>query len=280
MQALGVSPAAVLAGPLALGLVLSGVLALLVSSVQPWGMAMVRVTANDIIRRNLMHDLKPGVFHDEVNGMTLYLGERDPRGRWRDVLLFDARDPAHPLLVTAPRGEVQSTGWEDGVLFELDDGEVHRAVAGAADYSLVSFAHATIRAGIGESLAQKNQFQRAREDRTPGELLEAAREARARGQDGRPFEVTFHWRLGQMFMPLAFAFLGVPLALLRRRGGRGWGVLFTLGGYIGFYVVARLAVQLADKGTLPPLVAGQAPNVVFIALGLAVLARVVRRGSA
>lgn len=278
MQALGVSPALVMGGPVALGLVLTGVLALLISSIQPWGMAQVRVTANDIIRRNLMHDLKPGVFHDQVNGITLYTGDRDASGQWHDVMLYDARDPERPLLVTAPRGDVRSTGWEDGVLFELDDGAMHRAV-GAQEYAVVKFGHATIRAGIGDAFSQKNQFGRAREDSTPAQLLEAATAARARGENPRPFEVTFHWRVGQMLMPLSFAFLGGPLAIARRRGGRGWGVFFALAGYASFYVVARLAVQLADAGQLDPALAGQLPNLVFIAIGLALLVRVVRRGS-
>lgn len=280
MQSVGVSPSLVLAGPVAMGVLLSGVLALLISSIQPWGTVMVRVTANDVIRRNLMKDLKPGVFHDEVSGITLYTGERDPNGNWRNVLLYDSRDPERPLLVTAPRGAVRSTEWEDGVLFELDDGQVHRSDTTGGEYSVVSFGHATLRAGIGDSFSQKNQFVRAREDRTPGELLDLARAAAERGEDPRPWNVTLHWRLGQMLMPLSFAFLGVPLAIARRRGGRGWGVFFTLGGYVGFYVIARLAVQLADAGTLAPWFAGQLPNFLFISLGLAVMARVVRRGAA
>ncbi len=279
MQSLGVSPAVVLRGPVLIGALVSVALAFLMSTAQPWGQTMVHVTANDIIRRNLIRDLKPGVFHEEVQGLSLYAGEVDAQGHWKQVLVHDERDPERPMLVLAARGVVRSTEWEDGIYLELDDGVVHRSSQGTDEYAVVSFAHATLRAGVAEAYHQKNQFNTSREEQTPRQLFEAAAEARARGADARPFETTFHWRLGQMAMPLAFAFLGAPMTIARRRGGRGWGVLFTLMGYLGYYVLARVGVQLAEAGVFAPVVAGQLPNLVFIAVGLLVLRGVARRGA-
>lgn len=279
MQALGVSPAVLLRGPVLIGAALTGVLAALMASAQPWGQSMVRDAANDIIRRNLMNDVKSGVFHEEVLGFTLYAEEVAPGGQWSHVLVHDGRDPEQPLLVVAKAGRVRPTEWRDAINFELDDGSVHRPSRSSDEYATVGFEHATIRAGIAEAFHQKNQFNTAREEKSPGELVDAAADARRRGESALPFEVTLHWRLGQMLMPLAFAFLGAPLAILRR-AGRAWGFLFTLAGYVGFYLVARAAVQLGDAGTVPPVIAGQLPNAVFIGAGLAAMAWVVRRGAA
>jgi lipopolysaccharide export system permease protein len=280
LQSLGVSPATLARGPLAMGAVLSAVLALLMATVQPWGQTMVRLTANDIIRRNLMQDLKPGVLHEEVQGLTVFAGAIDPSGAWRQVMVHDERDLERPLLVLAPRGGVRSAGPEDGVNFELEQGVIHRAGPGPEAYATLRFGHATLRAGLSEAYLQKNQFHTAREEQTPGELLAAAGEAEGRGESPRPWLVTLHWRLGQMLMPLSFAALGTPLAMGRRKGGRGLGVLLTLLGYLGFYLLARLAVQLADAGTLPPALAGQVPNLAFIGAGLLLLRSRVRRGVA
>jgi len=279
MQALGVSPGALFGAPVALGVVLSAALAVLMASLQPWGQSMVRWAANDIIRRNLMHDVKPGLFHEELLGFTLYVEDATPDGRWRHVMVHDGRDPRQPLLVLAKAGGVRGTEWSDAVAFELSDGRIHRAGTEPGSYEALSFAHASLRAGIGESLYRKNQFQTSREEQTPGELLEAIADADGEGEDSRPLRVTFHWRLGQMLMPLAFAFLGAPLAILRR-GGRGAGVLFTLVGYAAYYVVARLAVQLADAGALWPPLAGQVANALFLALGAWLMWRVARKGGA
>jgi lipopolysaccharide export system permease protein len=81
-------------------------------------------------------------------------------------------------------------------------------------------------------------------------------------------------------MPLAFAFLGTPLALSRRGGGRAFGVMFSLMSYVGYYLIARAAVQVAEKGELSPVLAGQAPNLLFVVVGLALMLRVERRGAA
>ncbi len=279
MQALGVAPSVVLRGPVSVSVLVSAGLAFLMSTAQPWGQTMVRLTANEIIRKNLIGDLKPGTFHEEVQGLTLYAGQVDAQGQWKQVLVHDERDPERPLLVLARKGGVRSTEWEDGVNFELDDGVMHRSTVGTDEYAVISYQHLTLRAGVAEAYRQKNQVHTAREEQTPAELIDAADDARAAGLDPRPFEVTLHWRLGQMAMPLAFAFLGAPLAIARRRGGRGWGVLFTLVGYLGYYVLARLAVQLADAGSLSPVLAGQLPNLVFVTVGLLVLRGIVRRGA-
>jgi lipopolysaccharide export system permease protein len=280
LQALGVSPAKVVRAPMLLSVGVTALLALLMSTAQPWGQEMVRQTAHDILRRNLMKDLKPGVFHEEVHGLTLYTGAIDPDGRLRQVLVHDERDPDRPLLVLASSGRLSETRWENIIDFALEDGVVHRASRETDEYAVVGFGHATLHAGVGTAYLRRNQLNNIRDQQSPGELLEAGRAAAARGEDPRPYEVTLHWRLGQMLMPLSFAFLGGPLAITRRRGGRAWGVLFTLVGYVGYYLLARLSVQLADSGALAPALAGQIANVIFIGGGLLGLWLVVRRGAA
>ena len=279
LQSLGVSPAEVVRAPMIMGVGLTLVQMLLMSTAQPWGQRMVRQTANDILRRNLMKDLKPGVFHEEISGLTLYTGAVEPGGRMRQVLVHDERDPERPLLVLASNGTVSETRWENILEFELEDGVVHRASRETDEYMVVSFGHAIIRGGVGGSYLSKNQLNNVRDRDTPMALYEAARSAALRGEDPRPFQVTLHWKLGQMLMPLSFAFLGGPLAIARRRGGRAWGALFTLAGYVGFYAVARMAVQLADAGVLAPSLAGQLPNALFVGVGLLVLWLVMRRGA-
>ena len=279
LQALGVSPVEVVRAPLMLGVALTVVLGALMSTAQPWGQRMVRQLAHDILRRNLMKELKPGIFHEQVHGLMLYAGAVDPGGQLRQVLVHDERDPERPLLVLASKGTVSATGWENLLEFEFDEGQVHRASQKTDEYTVVDFGHATLHAGVDGSYLKKNQLNNLRDQQSPVELAASIRAATGRGEDPHPMAVTLHWRLGQMLMPLSFAFLGAPLAIVRRRGGRSWGVLFTLAGYIAFYMVARLAVQLADAGSLPPLLAGQAPNVLFIGVGLLVLRFIAKRGA-
>jgi lipopolysaccharide export system permease protein len=79
-------------------------------------------------------------------------------------------------------------------------------------------------------------------------------------------------------MPLAFAVVGVPLALRKRQGGRALSFLLSLACYLGYYLLARISISLGDKGVIGPLWAGQLPNLLAIAFGLTWLKLVERRG--
>ncbi len=280
MQALGVAPSVFFRAPLVLGVVLSGVLAALAFTLQPWGMASLRTVAQDIIRRNVVNDIRSGTFHEEVAGFTLYAEQVAPGNRWSNVLLFDARDPQAPVLAVAERGEVVTDDAISSVIFNLHNGSVHRAARATADYTTLAFEGGSFRADVGEAFFQKNNFRSTSEEQTPFDMERAIEQARARGEPTVRLESQFHWRLGQLVMPFAFACLGTPLALSRRGGGRGRGFLLTLFGYVAFYLLARMSVQVGESGAMPVWLAGQMPNLVFVAVGLGLMRWVDRRGTA
>jgi lipopolysaccharide export system permease protein len=280
LHALGVGPLRLVVVPLAVGLVLGALMLFLSFTAQPWGLTSVRLMVNEVIKNNVVGDVKPGVFYDDLSQLTLYAERVSPEdGRWQNVLLHDDNDPGAPLLVLAREGRVLPSGVGEAVQLQLSNGEVHRASRASTDYALVTFGRAEIVVGVSESIQRKNRFRSVKEELTPAELLEQAREARQEGGDPRPFLMHFHSRLGLAAAPVAFAMLGTPLALSRRRGGRAWGFLFTLGGYVAYYLLGRLLENLALQGRVPVLVAGQAANVLFIGLGALALWRVGRAGT-
>ncbi|MEW6434596.1 MAG: LptF/LptG family permease [Myxococcota bacterium] len=279
MQSLGVSPRHFFQPALLVGVALTAGQVLLAFTAQPWGMSAASAEANDIIRRNLVHDIKPGVFHEQVKGFTFYAEEGAPDRGWRNVLLFDGRDPATPLLLVARQGRLRPAGDTDELAFELADGSIHQAQRQAGEYSTLFFGRAEILAGLSEARLLQNRFSSPFEEVTPLELHEQGLRAAAEGKAALPFEVAFHWRLGQLLMPLAFALLGAPMAVLRR-GGRTWGFVFTLAGFSAYYALARSGAQAAVTGKVPPLLGGQIANVVFLVLGAALMWRVSRKGAA
>ena len=268
MSSLGVGPLRLTLGPVALSLGVSGVLLALACSLQPWGLNQVRELGQTLIARNLANDVRPGLFHDALDGFTLYTEGIAADGTWKNVLVHDGRDPSAPLLILAQRGGVHG-GVESGTLeLSLQHGEMHQAREATQDDAQLEFQRGTVKVGLQEAFFQKNRLRSQREEMSPQELW-------AQGPDAR---LAFHWRVGQAFMPLGFAFLGAPLGLLRRSGGRARGALFTLGAYLGYYVLARLFLSMGDRGVLPAFVAGNLANFVFIAAGAVLLFRLERKG--
>ena len=280
LQALGIGPVQLLAGPVAIGALLAGLMLLLTSTAEPWGLSSVKEFVADIIKKNVVGDVKPGVFYEDLSDLTLYAEKVEGAERqWTNVLLHDDREPSSPLLMLARNGQVNTHNAGQVLTLVLGDGESHRANQTSADYAVVTFQKGEIAVGVEGSMGRRNRFRSPKEELTPVELLEAADEAERTGGDPRPFLIALHNRFGHAMAPLSFALLGTPLAIGRRQGGRAWGYLFTLGGYVLYYLLMRLFEQMGQQGKLPVVVAGQLANILFCAAGLVAMYRVSRSGT-
>jgi lipopolysaccharide export system permease protein len=282
MQALGVSPAGVLGVSVAMAAGVSGLLWLLACTGQPWGLTALQDMVSEVIKRNVIGDVKAGVFYEDLSQLTLYAEQVSPADRrWTHVLIHDDRDPASPVLVLAQKGQVSpATTKGEALRLTLSDGEVHRADRASSDYAVITFERGDISVGLEESITRKNRFGAPGEALTPFEVLALAKEAEGRGEDPTSFRMAFHRRLGQALSPLSLALLGAPLAMRRRPGGRARGYLLALAGYASYYVLYRFFEQMAFKGHLPIVIAGQLANVILGALGLWAFASMVRQGTA
>jgi lipopolysaccharide export system permease protein len=55
--------------------------------------------------------IEPGVFHEQLPNVLLYLRNADPdTGEWHDVLFFDSSDPSEERLTLAKRGRMVTAG--------------------------------------------------------------------------------------------------------------------------------------------------------------------------
>jgi lipopolysaccharide export system permease protein len=269
MGALGVTPWRIIAVPVGLGGVLGVVMLVLAFTAEPWGLASVKSLVNEVIKKNVVGDVKGGQFYDDLSNLTLYTEKvSQSQLSWTHVLLHDDRDPSAPLLVLAKEGRVVPTGVGDAVRLRLMEGDVHRAQRSLSDYSVIAFERADIVVGLEESIWRKNTFRSPKEELTPRELLLAAREAKAHGDDPLPFLMAFHLRIAQLFTPAAFALLGTPLAFSGKSSGKARGYFLTLLGYVAFYVLSRMFENMGAKGQLPLVLAAHLPNVVFASVGL------------
>jgi lipopolysaccharide export system permease protein len=268
LGALGSPPWDVARVPLAVAAVLGALVLVLASSVEPWGLKRVKQVVGQVIKRNVLGDVKPGVFYEDLTDLTLYTrGVDAKRGVWTQVLVHDERDPRAPLLVLAREGEVSPEGAGGALTVALKDGELHRAERTGHDYAVLTFDRGELAVGVEDSLLRKNKLSSPIEELTPAELLAAARQARAAGKSPAAFQTAFQVRLSQGLTPVTFALLGVPLAMRLRRA-RGRAYLLTIAFYVLFYVVERSFENWGSTGRLSPFLAGQGPNLLFGAAGL------------
>ncbi|MBX5483864.1 MAG: LptF/LptG family permease [Myxococcaceae bacterium] len=279
LSALGIGPLQIAVVPVAIGAVLGLATLGLAVSAEPYGLREVKGLVNEIIKKNIVGEVKPGIFYEDLTHLTVYAENVDKeRGEWRNVLIHDDREPTSPLLVLAREGRVNAAGRGAWLKIALDDGRVHRANRATTDYSVIDFERAAINVGVEGRIVGKNRFRSPREEMTPGELWESAEAAQKNHGDPKPFLVAFYSRFALALTPMSFGLLGTPLALSGRRGGRARGLLITILAYVGYYVLARLSENLAIQGHLPIPVAVLAPSAAIALVGGFFLYRIARTG--
>ncbi len=279
LGAAGISPARLVRVPMALAVVTAALGLWLSLAGEPAGLAAARVRLNEIVKRNVSNDVRPGTFYEQIPGYTLY-AERVQGGRWENVLISDRSNPATPVLALAREGRLEPVGAGQEMRLVLESGEVHREEAASEDYLSARFRHGDLVIGLGTALTDRNAFSRSAREMTAGAMEERIRIERERGNvsEAWRFEGYFHRRLAAPLAVIPFALLAVPLGASRRTG-RAFAIGATFLAVIAQYVLMRSGEVLTQRGALPAAVALQIPTIVLSAIGIALIAVTAHRGA-
>ncbi len=108
------------------------------------------------------------------------------------------------------------------------------------------------------------------------ELRNYIDQVRRGGGDARQYQADLHFKLAYPLINLIVVLLGVSLTT--RVGRRGLARVFGVGlvTCFSYYVLAKLGLAMGHSGTLPPLVAAWAGNLLFTGLGLLLFFKVAR----
>src|SRR5262249_29798983 len=219
-------------------------------------------------------------FNDNLPRFMLYVLEEEPAegtafATWRGVLIEDDVGDGAPLLALAESGRIDDAGG-DALALRLFQGELHRMEAKGE--TVAGFQEGRFLVGVQDSLSTKNRFAGNEAALSMRMLRERVAELRESGNvrliTRLRLEIVRRWTVP--LACLAFAFLGVPLAVTNR-GGRGFAYLVTLATFVGYYALSPFALALAENG-LHPLVAGLLPVGVVFAIGAAFTVQLARNG--
>src|SRR6267142_6240553 len=280
LSASGTHPLRLYRVPLAIGLGLAVIVAGLTQWAEPWGLQQLNRVLNDVIKRNLQSGLEPGIFNDNLPRFMIYVASEEPGegtvfATWRGVLIEDDVGDGAPLLALAESGRIDDAGGE-ALALRLFHGELHRMEAKGE--TVARFQEGRFLVGVQESLSTKNRFAGNEAALSMRMLRERVAELRSSG-DVRQitrFRLEMLRRWTVPLACLAFAFLGIPLAITNR-GGRGFAYLVTLATFVGYYALSRFAVALAENG-MHPWIAGLLPLAVVFAIGASYTVQLARSG--
>jgi lipopolysaccharide export system permease protein len=174
--------------------------------------------------------LQEGVFNTPVEGLTIYVRERDRNGELHGILVHDNRDPGHTSTVMAERGMMVRT--DEGPRIVLRNGNRQEIELEDGQLSLLYFDSYTFDLG-GVPGMGSDRFREPKE-RYLGELLNP-RDA-VEDKHRREFWAEAQRRLVTPLHNLVFVLIGLAALLAGEfnRRGQGWRLLGAVGLAVAF----------------------------------------------
>ncbi len=286
LRASGVSPIRLLRPVL--------ILSLLAGATTLWTMAVALPAANQAHRQEMFalvvnkarSAVKPRVFNDDdlVPGMVLYVSDiAADSGEWRDVFIHDVRDPKHPKVVLARRGQLRVDESRKTVSMHLEDGAIHtvRPDDAAVD-TFQKFRESDLPLPT-ETFFPPTPLSKGDREMSLAELRQRIRELapedaalRAKGKPAiatAPFKVEWHKKFAIPVACLVFGLLGLGLSLGSKKEARSAAFALSIGVIFVYYVLLRMGEQAGDTGVVPPWLAMWAANLVLGAVAVLLLLR-------
>jgi lipopolysaccharide export system permease protein len=250
---------------LVMGLVLTGV-ALGLSEIVPLGN---RVSAQILQMEDPLRTWRTGFVYESENGFTWQVGRLTaPDGRMADIIMErpmkGTRSGIHMFADAATYQEAEGWTFQRGYVRHLYPDSTERAY---------QFEELRL-AGVVEKPHELLESPREPEEMTYQEITHLASIIERTGGDARALLVDREQKLSIPVATLVVLLFGAPLATSSRRGGTAYGVGVSLGTVILYLLLFRVAGALGEAGTLSPLWAAWAPNVLFFGAGMVLLVRV------
>src|SRR6516162_7674885 len=137
MNAAGMPPWILFRPFLAVGAVVSLLVAAISIYVSPWGLRELRVWATEVRADLVSNVVQPGRFTKLDERLTLHIRQREPNGQLLGILIDDQRNPKERVTILAEKGDIVKN--ERGAFLVLGNGSIQRQEMGQRDPALVLF---------------------------------------------------------------------------------------------------------------------------------------------
>ena len=272
IRAAGVGTWALLWPALLIGLVATFATTFLHMKEAPQSARDLRRAALQGALRKLESPVEPRTFNTEIPGYVIYVRDGDKtQGTWARVFIYAQQADGSARVVTARSGRIDSSG-DKSELVLSDASALKIPDKAASDQSYVVERLEQLRIAIDTGRAalldQISKDEVTAEEMDWGELRALA--ATGTPRERNEAERTFHRRLALSVAPFLFALFGALIGLRIRRGGRGVGVLLSIGVVVLYYLVSLLGESIVRTNTVPAIVGQWMATAVILFLSLLV----------
>lgn len=278
LRASGVSPVRLLRPVIALSLLVGTATFFIVAVALPRANQAYREEMYALILSKARTGVTPRVFNDDLlrdMGMVLYVSDiASGSGEWRDVFLYDDRDPRKPSVILARRGRLQIDKARKTVALNLQQGAIHSfGSPNAAVYERLDFESRDFPLPFDQFFPRRPLAKGERE-LSLSELKLMVRDLRSQGkgrkETGR-FEVEYHKKFAIAAAGVVFGLLGLALSLGSRKEARSAAFGLSIAIIFVYYVLITLGERAGDAGAMPALLAMWGANLLLGGAAIALL---------
>ncbi len=223
--------------------------------------------ANDILQNEPQRIGRTDFVYQTEDGLAISARRLTVDERRMQGIVLVRRDQTGVLHVDA-----QDAGWREGEGWTFYSGHV-RMVEGPDTIRSYRFQRLRL-AGLEESPDDLLEEPREDEEMTYEEISRLADIIQRSGGQPHKLLVKKEQKLAIPIATLIIILFGTPLATSSKRGGTAYGVGVSLGSTLLYLLLLKVSAGFGASGSIGPFWAAWLPNLLFLAVGLVLLARV------
>lgn len=222
-------------------------------------------------------EVQPRVFYEDFRNYVLYIQDVKPAAGaalWRHVFLADLTQPANPNITTADQAVVVSNDPRSIRLHLIDGGQHQTSPTDPNQYNISTFASTDL--PIQTGLQEDTHLGRSDTPILALPISELWRRSNSPdstipGHQARIYRIELNRRFSYPFACLVLMLIGVPLGLSSKRGGKSTGFVLTIALVFIYYFLSQIGIAFAKNGKLSPFLGVWGANLLFAAVGIALL---------
>lgn len=209
--------------------------------------------------------LEAGTFIKAFKGYIVFIYGID-KNRLTNIRIYQPQEGRPTRTIIAQKGEIDYIEEKDAVRLKLMNGTVDEPnPKDPNNFYKLNFKTYYMMLDLREG--RDLNFDKKKSDMSIDELNQEIKKLEAEGVNTSPLLIEIHKKISYSFSSLIFILIGVPLALLTRRGERSIGFVLSVFVIAVYYLLQSGGEALAIKGILFPALGIWLPNIIFGAVG-------------
>jgi lipopolysaccharide export system permease protein len=279
MQANGISITSIAMPAIVLSVAATILMVLFNNYVLSWANLNYKKVYYEIVKKRSSVVIQERQFIKDFDNYIFYIGERDSKtDTLKNVAVFvkpagGGNDPAKVIL--ARNGELISDENSFRIALKLMNGIIQVAsYTNPLNMSQIFFDINYIDLDINGILRSRQSPEDLKGSRemTAEELMEDIKRGAQSKNDKNWLWIEFHKKFSIPFACMAFAFIGIPLGLMTRKGGMLAGISFSLVLICIYYFLLSIGQNIGYRGQMDYFLAAWMPNIFLVFAGFVLFA--------